>query len=1114
MSNKKKRYNEERGKSDQPSRGETGENKYKFPIIGIGASAGGFTALKEFLTTIPENAGLTFIVIIHLSPERETHLDELLTKYTKLKVQLLKDQEEIQKNTIYILPPNKNVILKDKKFILKEILEPRGKRLPIDFFFRSLAQELEDKSIGIILSGTGTDGTLGLRVIKGMGGMAIVQDPGEAEYSGMPRSAKSHVRVDYVLPIKQIPNKLLAYVKDYVKPEIKERENETSSNIKNRLEDILYTLEMGSGHDFSSYKTSTLIRRIKKRMTVNQIVNIDMYIEYLNNHYLEVERLFQDILISVTEFFREKDSFKELKEKVIPKIFKRKQKDESVRIWVAGCSTGEEAYSIAILAQEYMNKVNKNRKVIIFASDIDPEAIQKAREGIYPNNIVKHLSEERLNKFFIKKDHIYKVRQDIRNMIVFAVQNALQDPPFSKMDLISCRNVLIYLKSDAQEKLLKTFHYSLKNEGYLFLGNSESVGMLSEFFDEIDKKAKIYKKNPYISHLSGQMRPYPPIFHRNAKYSQEKKEGPIRMVQELNYESLTREIILNNYSPPSVIVNKNNEIIYTFGKTGKFLQLPEGEINMDIVKMAREGLELKLPAVLRKARVEQEEVRLNNISIKTNGESKHINLIVRPIDHPDEMKGLILILFQELEIDFSEMPERKIEDFSTDELADERIKQLKNELKYYRSHLQKTVEELETTNEELKSANEELQSSNEELKSTNEELQTSKEELQSVNEELMTVNNELEAKVEELERTNDDLNNFFSSTEIATIFLDKSQCIKRFTPFAKELFNLIDTDLGRPLNHISSNLQNDNLVDDAKKVQRDLLPIEKDVKSEDNNWYHMRIIPYRTSSDHIEGVVITFFDITKRKKMEQKLKKSEHRSKEAYHRIEFYKDLLLHDIGNVLNIIKTSLKLREMEEKNSTNMKEKREVIDIIKQQVKRGSMLLSNVRSLSKIEEGNLPIEPVNLRKTIEKSVDFVKSLHHKIHVEIKPETTKDIIIVEAGDLLIEAFENIVLNGVIHNESNQVRLVISYSVLEREEKSFVRIEFKDNGIGIPPNRKKLIFKRKYGKGQKSTGMGIGLSLVKRIIKEYGGEIWVENRINDDYTQGSNFIVLLRKTFQ
>ncbi|WP_407080288.1 CheR family methyltransferase [Candidatus Contubernalis alkalaceticus] len=822
----------------------------------MGASAGGLKALEEFFTHLPVKTDVpsAFVLVQHMHPEHKSHLCDLMKKYTHLHVCEARDGMEVEPHVIYINPPNRDMTMSQGRLLLREIRKTQGLHLPIDGFFRSLADDQKDRSICIVLSGTGTDGTLGLKSIKGEGGMAMVQDPDSAEHKGMPCSAIATGMVDYILPPKEIPGILMKYIghafgtrRRFLAPSVPE---DNAS-----MQKILALLHTQTGHDFSGYKLNTITRRLERRLNLNLIKNSSNYFRYLQKNPLEVKALFQDLLVGVTCFFRDAEAFEKLQETVIPSIFAGKDKSHSIRVWVPGCSTGEEAYSLAIFLHEHMEKTRQPLQVKVFATDIDRRAVEYARNGLYPANIVSDVSPERLKRFFTRTDsNTYHINSIIRKMVIFAEQSITGDPPFSNIDLISCRNVLIYLDRELQSKVLHLFHYALKHNGFLFLGTSETTGEFMDFFNVVDRKWRIYQSK-------GNAALYQTLKNYSAPYI---KRVPLRINTHHQQEKMVsiREIaektLLRDYAPASVITSNYGDILYFHGRTGKYLEPVQGDANMNIFQMARKGLKVELATAIRKATVQKESSYFQGLHVSDNGQTSTINLKVTPVNEDSE---LIMVSFEDVVLP---------ESVSLNEIAatsqygiDEKMAAIEQELQNKDEYLQTIIEELETSNEELQSTNEEFQS-------TNEELETSKEELGSLNEELMTVNTELQQKIEELTQANNDLNNLLAGTGVATIFIDHNLCIQRFTPTATQIINLIASDVGRPVNHIASNL-NDyvNLVEDVQSVLDTLVPKEVEVQSKNGNWYLMRILPYRTLSNAIEGAVVNFIDITEQKNVQR-----------------------------------------------------------------------------------------------------------------------------------------------------------------------------------------------------------------------------------------------------
>jgi len=823
-----------------------------FPVVGIGASAGGLEPLEAFFACIPtDKPDMAFVVIQHLSPKHKSIIGEILKKDTDMPIKEIRDGMKILPNTVYFNPPGQEVDLYQGAFQLLEPSEARHVRLPIDAFFRSLATDLEEKAICIVLSGTGSDGTLGLEAVKGAGGMTMAQAEEQAKYPFMPRSAIDTGLVDFILTVEQMPEEIIRYVKH---PYLEEREREVPADkhYQTFLQKVLLLIRANTKHDFSHYKQTTIRRRIGRRMAVHKIQDIADYFRYLQLNPGEIQTLFKDLVICVTSFFRDPQAFKALVDKVIPEILKDRAMDQDIRVWVVGCGSGEEALSIAILFDEAMNRTGKHFNLQIFATDIDKDAIDRARQGEYPESIAADISPERLKRYFVKKNGTYKIKQEIRESVIYAVQNIISDPPFSRLDLISCRNVLIYLDADLQKQILPLFHFTLNPNGFLFLGTSESIGLAAELFAPLDAKWKIFRrKGPVHHHLAD----YPALTQLPA--AQVKIPGKEAPASEVDARYLMEKVILDEYAPPCIIINNRYEVLYLQGDTSKFLGMPRGKPDFNILSLAHEEVRPQLLTLVHQSVINKKIATGKPIPFRQpEGGMGYLHVVVRPLSKP-RTDNLFLVVFQEIP---PPPPIKKGKVKPSTPEDETQISALGRELQATKDNLQTTVEELEASNEELKSTNEELQSTNEELQSTNEELETAKEELQSTNEELVTVNSELNDKIDELTEVNNDITNLLASTEIGTIFLDQDCRIKRFTPAATRLFNLLPQDVGRPIRDIAPKTEYGNLCDDAEKVLHSLQVREIEVRSLTGEIYAARILPYRTRDNVIDGVVLTFID--------------------------------------------------------------------------------------------------------------------------------------------------------------------------------------------------------------------------------------------------------------
>lgn len=872
-----------------------------FPVVGIGASAGGLAAFEEFFSGMPTDTdpGMAFILVQHLAPDRKSMLTDLVQHYTRMRVLDVEDGIVVQPNCTYIMPPGRDMAFLGGALHLLQPTTPRGQRMPIDFFFRSLAQDQRDRAIGIVLSGTGSDGTLGVRAIKSDGGMVMVQSPNSTEHDGMPRNALATGLVDYVLPPAEMPAQIIAHV-SHTSGKPRRDARAPIPKFENTQKKVLALLRAQIGHDFSQYKPGTIQRRIERRMAIHQIESGEEYVRYLQQTPSEVNALFSDMLIGVTSFFRDPEAFKAIEDRVIPELFAGRSPRSVVRVWSVGCSTGEEAYSLAILLVEHQEKIEHDVKVQVFATDIDKKAIATARAGVYPVSIATDIAPERLERFFsVESDGCnYRIHKGIRDMLVFSEQNIIKDPPFSKLDLITCRNLLIYVGSTLQKRIIPLFHYALNQDGFLLLGTSETVGEYSHLFTTIDRKTKLYRRLEDHRHPTTGRLP-PPLLSTAepnlpvARISQ----GPARP----SLRELTEKALLQHAAPAAALVNVNGDILYLHGRTGAYLELAPGEPGVNnIVKMAREGLRHDLVAALNRIGASEKVVQCPSLRIKSNGDVTAVDLTVRalPTSHPavasssdpgTSTPSLILVIFDPVA-----SPPPAITSSGDDagtghddeaiagEAVPAIISSLRQELRAKEEFLQTTSEEMEITNQELRFANEEMQSVNEELQSTNEELETSKEELQSVNEELSTVNAELQTNVVDLTRANNDINNLLAGTGIATVFVDHNLHILRFTPTATRIINLIRSDIGRPVDHIVSNLAGyDTLAADTRSVLDTLEPRELEVRTKAGVWHSMRILPYRTLDNVIEGAVITFVNISVAKMAQEALRDAHIRATEA-----------------------------------------------------------------------------------------------------------------------------------------------------------------------------------------------------------------------------------------
>ena len=838
-----------------------------FPVIGLGASAGGLQALKDFFTHMPANSGMAFVVIMHLSPKHESHAATLLQATTEMPVTQVTQAVKVEPNHVYVIPPTKNLEMSDGQIVLKEPQRlNEGKQIAIDRFFRTLGETHKENAVGIVLSGMGSDGTNGLKRIKEHNGLAFAQDPKEAEHDSMPRHAIGSSLVDFVLSVAEMPGKLVEIQHNASRitlppeteppPVVSQKDAEEAA-----LRDIFKLLRSHTRHDFSHYKRVTVLRRIARRLQVNQLHQLAAYRDFMSTHPLEAQALLKDLLISVTNFFRDRNAFEAFERAVMAEIFHGKTTGDEVRVWVAGCATGEEAYSIAIMLLEHAERLPSPPSIQIFATDIDEAAIQTAREGYYTEAIQADVSQARLRRFFTKENGGYRIKKEVRASVLFAVHNLIRDPPFSRLDAITCRNLLIYLNREAQQRIFELFHFVLRTNGFLFLGNSEAIGDEIKLFAAVDKKQRIYRAED-LPRKAARVPMLPldlPVHQVSAAQTELTLEPPRVSLGELHQK------LLEQYASPSVIIDEEYNILHLSGNAGRFLQFASGEPSHNLLRVVHPELRIELRTALFQAAKTGESLEARRVKIDRDGRDFYVSMIVRPIS--DKTNGVerdyFLVFFDEVErLTVAESSGLR------NSGAESVVALLEEELQITREQQQTTIEQYETQTEELKASNEELQAMNEELRSATEELETGKEELQSVNEEIQTINSELNQKIDELGIANSDLQNLITATDLATIFVDRNFKIKFYTPRAQDIFSLIPGDVGRSLSDITHQLDYASMLQDVRKVLEGGNKNELEVKSRQGLWYIAELIPYRLRGDETDGVILTFIDFTRRKQAE------------------------------------------------------------------------------------------------------------------------------------------------------------------------------------------------------------------------------------------------------
>ena len=864
-------------------------------IVGIGASAGGLEAIEAFFRHMPVRTGLSFIVIQHLSPDYKSLMVELLSKKTNIPVTQARDGMIAEADSIYLIPPKKSLTLFHGKLLLKELEPTGGINLPIDTFLRSLAEEMEEKAIAVILSGTGSDGTRGVRAIKEYNGMVMVQEEESAKFDGMPRAAISTGGADFILPPDEMPEQLMAFVKHPY-----ESRNKPPSELIDEgdtLSRIFAELRNKTKVDFSYYKKNTIIRRLERRMAINNSMDIDDYLRYMYSNPAEVHALYRELLIGVTSFFRDPEAMNELMTTFLPELFNESTNRE-LRFWVAGCSTGEEAYTIAIIAKEVMEEMGISRDIKVFATDIDKSAIQKAGQGFYPESIAADLRPKILGKYFYKKEDSYQIVRNIREMVVFAHHNLIKDPPFTNIDLVSCRNLLIYLQPVLQQKAMENFNFSLNRNGILFLGTSETVGELIDIFEPLNHKFKIFRSKgrttrPGISEIPSPLR-------KDEKRDLRASQSSLRTTDSLMMDRYM-DLLTTMFVSLSVIVDTKLEILHTFGNPERYFKIPTGKPNFELPRMVIKELEIPLSTGIQKVFRNKKELVYNNINLKENEDGKRLRLRIAPVPDRKGQDPLVAVFFEETEKESCSEIELDAENYDLQEDSLQRIRDLEDELQFTKENLQATIEELETSNEELQATNEELLASNEELQSTNEELQ-------STNEELYTVNTEYQKKINELTELNNDVENLLTHSRIGKLLLDENLDIRKYSPHITNLFNIIDQDIGRSIRHISSNIDEYNLLADIEKVNKTGKELETTVKLKDGSVQLVRILPYHIGPNVYSGVVLTIVDITNEKKVERMLEEEEERYKYLFNEMDqgvVYQD----SDGNITSVNRAAEKI-------------------------------------------------------------------------------------------------------------------------------------------------------------------------------------------------------------
>lgn len=1078
-----------------------------FPVVGIGASAGGLEAICTLFRQMPGDCGMAFVVVLHLSPDHQSIADRIIQDTTPMPVRQVTEPVPIERNHIYVISPANRLSTNDGYLRVTPANRRRGDHVAIDLFFRDLADVHKDHAFCVVLSGTGADGAVGLSRIKEQGGVTLAQTPDDALYDSMPRAAIETGMVDLVLPAAEMAQKLLELWRNARQVRLPEIDDDTlppalgtragdAQACEPMLEEILLQLRSNTGHDFQHYKRATVLRRIERRLHVTGQADLKAYLHYLEQHPAESSALLADMLIGVTNFFRDREAFEALERYVLPQLAcERDMADgaDQVRVWSAGCSTGEEAYSLAILVCEQLALERRAHKVQVFATDLDERAIGIARSGAYPESIVTDVPPSRLRQFFLKEDQHYRVRKEVREKVLFARHNLLSDPPFSQIDLIVCRNLLIYLDREVQRDILQMFHFALRPGGYLFLGSSESADVASELFAPVDKRNRIFRALDASNSGRHSRRQLPgtAVTRKPPETLAKAKPGRTPSFAELHHRALASRM------PPSLIVDTDGNILHMSEGVGRFLQLVGGEPSRSLLNLVLPPLRLALRSTLFQARQGVEAVTSRPVELTDTADKLQVEITVQPYKDDPGGSDCLLVVFEERTPDPSLPIPGSIR--QTDSMV---LHNLERELQRTRLQLQETIEQSEVSSEELTASNEEMQAINEELRSASEELETSKEELQSINEELLTVNYELKNKVEETDKVNDYLSNLIACTEIATVFVDRNLHIRWFTPRATDLFNMLPVDTGRSLLDITHRLDYPALADDARAVAQGENIIERKIAGQGDHWYLARLLPYRSSEQKIDGTVLTFIDISSSHAAEERVRQGEERlskqlaeSQSSSHMKDEFFAIMSHELKHPLNLIQLNAEiLRRLPSLKSISAASK--AVATICDAVTSQARIIDDLLDVARIRTGKLKLktEPVDLLAVLQGIHGVVVSEQHPCTVRLELPADNQPVMIE-GDVtrLEQIIWNLLNNALKFSPAgSEIRLVLSH------DEDHARLQVIDHGVGLSHDSLEHIFdlfsqatpqQASHGR----EGLGIGLSLVRQLVEAHGGSVRVSS---------------------
>ncbi|MGN8260101.1 CheR family methyltransferase [Pseudomonas sp. SMSB3] len=1087
-----------------------------FPVVGIGASAGGLEAIRTFFQQMPSDCGMAFVVVLHLSPDHQSVADRIIQESTQMPVRQVTEPVPIERNHVYVISPANRLSTNDGYLRVTPANRRRGDHVAIDLFFRDLAEVHKDHAFCVVLSGTGADGAVGLSRIKEQGGVTLVQTPDDAQYDSMPRAAIETGMVDVVLPAAEMPQRLLELWRTARHVKLPEIEDESlPPPLGSRagdplaaeplLEEILLQLRSATGHDFQHYKRATVLRRIERRLHVTGQTDLTGYLRYLEQHDDEAPALLDDLLIGVTNFFRDREAFEGLERHVLPQLVASIEDGSEIRAWSAGCSTGEEAYSLAMLLSEQLAVEQRSAKVQVFATDLDQRAISVARTGMYTEAIVTDVPPSRLRQFFVKEDQHYRIRKEIREKVLFARHNLLADPPFSQIDLVVCRNLLIYLDREVQRDILQMFHFALRSGGFLFLGSSESADVASELFVPVDKRNRIYRARDVspVGRGSGRQLPGASVAsvtqHRQAQAKPSRKPS----YAEMHHRALARR------TPPSLIIDGDGNILHMSEGIGHYLTLAGGEPSRNLINLVLPSLRLALRTTLFQARQGTEAVTSRPVDFGEGEQYQQVEITVQPFKDEQSTGECLLVVFDARTPDTTLPIPGVIR--QTDSMV---LQNLERELQRTRLQLQEIIEQSEISSEELTASNEEMQAVNEELRSASEELETSKEELQSINEELLTVNYELKNKVEETDKVNDYLSNLIASTDIATVFVDRNLHIRWFTPRATDLFNMLPVDTGRSLLDITHRLDYPALADDARAVAQGETIIEREIGAQDDHWYLARLLPYRSSERKIDGTVLTFIDISKNHAAEERVRLGEERlsqqlaeSRSSSHMKDEFFAVMSHELKHPLNLIQLNAEiLRRLPA--VTTLPAANKAVGAIRDAVVSQARIIDDLLDVARIRTGKLKlkIEPVDLAAILRSVHAVVLSNNPPCTVHLELPLDDQVLLIDGDSTRLEQIIWNLLNNALKFSpaGTLIRLVLSHDA------GTVRLQVIDQGQGLEPSSLLHIFdlfaQATPHQPHARDGLGIGLSLVRQLVEAHGGTVTAHS---DGLGQGCTFTVIL-----